>query len=150
MIAPGQMPSRPRPLPRRRSLFTLRVPRRRTRQRATTTGSVRAPSDGACAFRLGPVALPVATLRPGAWQARHRVLGGHVQRWLAMQWAWLRPRTLPMIVALAGMFAVLGATRYLSALARGEHQTARFHAATPASHHAPARPAHDVTITLGR
>jgi hypothetical protein len=68
----------------------------------------------------GTVDLPTATLRPSASEARHRVIAGHFYRWLALRWSWLRPRTVPIIVAFFGMLAILGATKYLSAYARGD------------------------------
>jgi hypothetical protein len=60
-----------------------------------------------------PAELPKATLRPTASQARHRVIGGQLTQWLACRWAWLWPRTVPMIAALVGLLAVIGATKYL-------------------------------------
>ncbi len=48
------------------------------------------------------------------------MLGGYLKYWSANHWAWVRPRVIPMLVAVAGMFAVLGATRYLSNLAHGD------------------------------
>lgn len=68
----------------------------------------------------GTADLPTATLRPPASEARHRVIAGHFYRWLALRWSWLRPRTVPIIVAFFGMLAILGATKYLSAYARGD------------------------------
>lgn len=68
----------------------------------------------------GPADLPTATLRPRASEARHRVIVGQLHRWLAPRWAWLRPRTVPLIAAFVGMLAILGATKYLSAYARGD------------------------------
>lgn len=56
-------------------------------------------------------------LLSGASHARHRVLGGHLRHWLHDRWTWLRPRTVPMIVAFFGMLAVLGSTKYLSTFA---------------------------------
>lgn len=57
--------------------------------------------------------LPVATVRraPHAWFGR---ILGDLQQWLAARWSWLRPRTLPVLVAVAGMFAVISAVNYLS------------------------------------
>ena len=45
------------------------------------------------------------------------MIGGHLRHWLDDRWAWLRPRTVPMIVAFAGMLAVLGTTKYLTSYA---------------------------------
>jgi hypothetical protein len=71
-----------------------------------------------------PAELPTATLRSGGRHARHRVISGHLVHWLVNRWAWLRPRTVPMIAAFVGMLAVLGATSYLSAYARGDQRRA--------------------------
>jgi hypothetical protein len=112
-----------------------------------------------------PAELPTAMLLPGASHAPHRVIGGRLRHWLDDRWAWLRPRTVPMIVALAGMIAVLGSTKYLSIYACGTaHRpyviyedsasprgaSPRSHAGSPGHIHiVPARPgSHDVTITL--
>jgi hypothetical protein len=118
-----------------------------------------------------PAELPVATLLPSAAHARHRVIGGHLRHWFDDRWAWLRPRTVPMIAAFAGMLAVLGTTKYLSSYAAPVHQSAQSAmtdrgAAQPPKTHAcwgtrhragspgvlrivPVRPgSHDVMITL--
>ncbi|HEU4732366.1 MAG TPA: hypothetical protein VFT22_30940 [Kofleriaceae bacterium] len=115
-----------------------------------------------------PAELPIATVVPGACHARHRVISGRIMHWLVTRWAWLRPRTVPMIAAFVGMLAVLGATKYLSAYARGDLQRARVICADKPSARwlvnstarsrevspdqiriAPVRPgSHDVTITL--
>jgi hypothetical protein len=60
--------------------------------------------------------LPVATarLRSRTWPSLTARLRGE----LALRWQWLRPRLVPVIVAAASMFALLGATNYLSNLAR--------------------------------
>jgi hypothetical protein len=115
-----------------------------------------------------PAELPTATLRAGAAHARHRVISSHLSHWLVDRWAWLRPRTVPLIAAFVGMLAVLGATKYLSAYARGDDQRSAviyvdrpstrwlLKGAAPSTeispdqiHIAPVRPgSHDVTITL--
>jgi hypothetical protein len=71
-----------------------------------------------------PAPLPVATARSRSHVATFasRARGG---------WLWLRPRTVPLIVALAGMFAVLGAAEYLSRLARYTPQTTQVTVADP-------------------
>ena len=56
--------------------------------------------------------LPVATLRRAPHSTFARMIG-ELQQWLAARWSWLRPRTLPVAVAIAGMFAVIGAVDYL-------------------------------------
>lgn len=65
----------------------------------------------------GPADLPTATLRSRASEARHRVIAADLHGWLAHRWCWVRPRTVPLIVAFVGMLAVLGATKYLSVYA---------------------------------
>lgn len=168
MIGPGWLPSRPRPLGRvRRGLFayTLRRRRRRTGPRP----AVRVAADAAATpwhasdtLFDGLAELPTATLLPGTAEARRRVIGSHLRRWLDIRWAWLRPRAVPMIVALAGMMAVLGTTKYLSSYAGGgprrsfliyddapSARATRSHASPGHIHIAPVRPgSRDVTITF--
>jgi len=129
MIGPGWMPSLPRPLgQRRRGLFsyTSRYRKRRpARPRsAPTPRIVRDAADPGCNTELmlfdGPAALPTATLRSRASEARHRVIAADLHGWLANRWCWVRPRTVPLLVAFVGMLAVLGATKYLSVYAYHE------------------------------
>ncbi|MBL0221040.1 MAG: hypothetical protein IPQ07_45135 [Myxococcales bacterium] len=56
--------------------------------------------------------LPVATLRRAPHSVFARMLG-ELQQWLAARWSWFLPRTLPVAVAIVGLFAVLGAVDYL-------------------------------------
>jgi hypothetical protein len=125
MIGPGWMPSRPRPLGRMRrglqsstSSYLRKRPRRRRPELASQP--VRDVPALECntevmLFDGSPAALPTARVRPSTPQARHRMISGHIQQWLAQRWSWLRPRTVPMIVAFVGMLGVLGATKYLPA-----------------------------------
>ena len=85
--------------------------------------------------------LPTATLRPSASQARHRVIAGDLHRWLAGRWSWLRPRTVPLLAAFAGMVAILGATKYLSTFA------ARGRGMLPASVEASKLPTYGFALT---
>lgn len=39
---------------------------------------------------------------------------GALSQWIRDRMTWLRPRTLPVLVALVGMFAVLNAVNYLA------------------------------------
>jgi len=71
----------------------------------------------------GPADLPTATLRSRASEARHRVIAADLHGWLAHRWRWVRPRTVPLLVAFVGMLAVLGATKYLSVYAYREQPT---------------------------
>lgn len=177
MIGPGWLPSRPRPLGRvRRGLLshTSRPRRRRVNQRSAAAASTardgRPPGCDTVIMLFDglPAELPTATLLPGASQSRPRVIGGHLRHWLDDRWAWLRPRTVPMIVAFIGMLAVLGSTKYLSTFAMSTpsrsfaiDQDSRSPRWIPAKAHAghtfpsgririvPVRPgSHDVTITL--
>jgi hypothetical protein len=80
----------------------------------------------------GPADLPTATLRSRANAARHRVIAADLAGWLATRWRWLRPRTVPLLVAFIGMLAVLGATKYLTAYAGGDQEIrAAVHGARP-------------------
>jgi hypothetical protein len=178
VIGPGWLPSRPRPLGRvRKGLLSYTFRRRRRRSSAPrSAAAVHIAADATAAdcntvgmlFDGYPAELPIATLLPSAAHARHRVIGGHLRHWLDDRWAWLRPRTVPMIVAFAGMLAVLGSTKYLSsfasapmhagALSEGGAPPPRGHACWDAKHRdaspghiriVPVRPgSHDVTITL--
>jgi len=60
-------------------------------------------------------ALPVATIRSRSPFAR---LASRARGSRAAGWSWLRPRLVPVLVALTGMFAVLGSAEYLTRLAR--------------------------------
>ena len=131
MIGPGWLPSRPRPLARvRRSLWPYGHRRRRRRggtpRRANMAADAGAPgcNNIDMLFDGFPAELPTATLLSDSHQARHRVIGGHLRHWLADRWVWLRPRTVPMIVAFLGMLAVLGSTKYLSSYACAPQRSA--------------------------
>ena len=133
MIGPGWMPSRPRPLGRvRKGLLSYTRRRRRRSGSPRSAAAAHIAADGAAPgcntvgmlFDGYPAELPIATLLPSAAHARHRVIGGHLRHWFDDRWAWLRPRTVPMIAAFAGMLAVLGSTKYLSSYASAPvHQT---------------------------
>lgn len=57
--------------------------------------------------------LPIATVLRAPRTGTARAIGA-LSRWLVVRWTWLRPRTVPAVVALVGMFAVLNAVNYLS------------------------------------
>jgi len=112
MIGPGWMPSLPRPMIRaKRGVFgdaSWRTRRRRRRSRADRWPPISydLPEldrglDGAAA------SLPMATLRATASHARHRLIAGDLQRWLVARWSWLRPRSIPILVACAALPALL-------------------------------------------
>ena len=62
-----------------------------------------------------PAELPVAELRSKGWAASMR---SRVRGKLRARWRWMRPRLLPLAVATASAFALMGFTDYLSGLAR--------------------------------
>jgi hypothetical protein len=110
-----------------------------------------------------PAELPTATLLPTAAHDRHRAIGGRIRQWFDDRWTWIRPRTVPLIAAFAGMIAVVGTTRYLSTYACAPPQRAMVYDDAPAPAHVikahapgpghlriePVRPgSRDVTITL--
>jgi hypothetical protein len=55
------------------------------------------------------------------------VIVGLLAQWLACRWAWLRPRTVPMIAALLGLLVVIGATKYLPVYSSREPRAAPRH-----------------------
>lgn len=55
--------------------------------------------------------LPRAIVVPRDSSAR---LANDTMEWAHRRWSWLRPRTLPMIVAVSGFLMFMGAGRYLS------------------------------------
>lgn len=129
MIGPGWMPSRPRPLPRVRSGLWSYTPgyvrRQRTRRRRSTgTATAREPPDLPERFD-GALDLPTARLLPSRAQPRYRTVSQDLRHWLEHRWAWLRPRSVPMAVALASLFAVLGAAKYLADPGGGPHEVTR-------------------------
>jgi len=79
----------------------------------------------------GPADLPTATLRSRASEARHRVLAADLHGWLASRWRWVRPRTVPLLVAFAWMLAIPGATKYLSVYAYNDDLRLRAPASIP-------------------
>lgn len=66
-------------------------------------------------FDQPPVELPVAAVVPRASRAQ---LAADLRAWFVAKWAWFRPRTIPMIVAVLGMLAVIGSANWLRAYAR--------------------------------
>lgn len=116
MIAPGWMPSPWRAL-RRRTMSYTRVRRvRRKRpdpaQRSSRAGCGRsAIAVNNESMLFAPGELPVATViirEPGARVA------ADTMRWAARRWTWLRPRALPIMVAVVGLLCVIASGRYLS------------------------------------
>jgi hypothetical protein len=66
-------------------------------------------------FDQPPAELPVATLVPRDGKTRMRA---DFYAWVAAKWNWFKPRTVPMLVAAAGMFAVIGSANWLRNYAR--------------------------------
>jgi hypothetical protein len=121
MSGPGWMPSRPRPLARiKRALWTPGYVHTR-RQRPAGTVTPREPLESRFD---GAAKLPTATLLPARSEVRSRLLGD-LRHWLAPRWGWVRPRAVPILAAVIGMFAVIGVEKYLSALARGDYAPPR-------------------------
>ena len=113
MIGPGWLP-RPAVFAasRLRKRRTLPYTPRRARRKPVAR-IVRAMNDQIVIFDR-PAELPVATLVPRERRAQAAALVGALRNWLAARWAWLRPRTVPVLVATAGMFAVLLSADYLA------------------------------------
>jgi hypothetical protein len=65
-------------------------------------------------FDQPPAELPVATLRPRETGAQLLL---DLRGWIASKWRWLRPRSIPVAVAFAGMLGVLASASYLRELA---------------------------------
>jgi hypothetical protein len=143
MIGPGWMPSRPRPLARARRMFAspLFYTRRRRPRRARQdrwppiAHDPGAPEHG---FDGMPAALPLATLRASASQARHRMLVGDLQRWFIDRLIWLRPRTIPILVACAALPAMLALFDIMKCPEGRDREDARVLRAAPPAH----RPRH--------
>jgi hypothetical protein len=66
------------------------------------------------AFDHGPVEFPIAIVRPREPGARALALVGDLRRWLFDRWSWLRPRTIPVLVAAVGTMFVLMSADYLA------------------------------------
>jgi hypothetical protein len=72
-----------------------------------------AHDDQTVIFQTGPVEFPTATLVPHDPTAHAHAMVGELARWLAAKWAWLRPRTVPVMFAALGLLAVLESADYL-------------------------------------
>jgi hypothetical protein len=75
---------------------------------------VRRVNSEIVAFDHGPVEFPVAIVRPREPAARVVAMVGDLRRWLFARWSWLRPRTIPVLVAAAGTAFVLMSADYLA------------------------------------
>ena len=113
MIGPGWLPSRPISRLKRRTLAYVRVRRRRQKPRTPRTERARSHDDQTVVFQAGPFEFPTATLVPHDGGAHAQAIAGEFFRWLAAKWSWLRPRTVPVMVAALGLLAVLESADYL-------------------------------------
>jgi hypothetical protein len=151
MIGPGWMPSRPRPLVRVRRQIASYAPylqRRSRRARNATTpatpgalhaartgGRRKIRHDGGAAacdtpgmlFDGPPAELPIATLLPAPRPGRRRLIRADLDRWIALRWAWVLPRAIPLVVAIAGLFGTLGAVKYAGQWAQSDRLTLEVH-----------------------
>jgi hypothetical protein len=111
VIGPGWLP---RP-PQRQRRPTLAYTRKRRCVRAIHDArSPSAVNNDAMLFDQRPTELPVATLRSHSWRA---TIASDFRRWTNARWRWLAPRTVPVLVAMIGMVALLASAHYLSNLA---------------------------------
>ena len=105
----------PRPTRKPRTLSYTRVRRRRIRVR---NGAAPDASSGDTEVMLNDrgTELPTATIRaiPASQASFTARIVGELTSWLAAQWEFVRPRILPSLVALAGMFAMIASMRALS------------------------------------
>ena len=60
---------------------------------------------------FAPRELPRAIVVPREATSR---FAADTKRWAINRWSWIRPRTLPMLVAVTGFFAIVASGRYLS------------------------------------
>ena len=70
----------------------------------------------------------MATLRPAVGD---RALTAKLDRWLLRRWDWVRPRTVPLLAAFAGLLLSLGIVKYTSQLSY-DHDLATPRRALPA------------------
>lgn len=115
MIGPGWLPTRPLRL-KPRKLAYVRVRRgaaRRSRPQPAPRLANPACNDLTMLLQAHPAELPIATLRARAPRMQARVLLGDLRRWLMSTVTWIRPRTVPFVVAALGLIAVLASADYL-------------------------------------
>jgi hypothetical protein len=113
VIGPGWLPRPFRPW-RKRTLAYTRIRRRSARGANRAAHAVRPVHDEIVIFDRGPYELPVATALPREPRARAVALAIDLGRWLVAPWQWLRPRTVPVMVATLGAIWVLAAANYLA------------------------------------
>ena len=112
MIGPGWLPSRPISRLKKRTLAYTRLRPRRSKPRGPRRDRLR--DDPTVMFQHDTATeFPVATLRPHAPAQHAHAFMGELLRWLTTKWSWLRPRTVPVLVAALGLLAVLESADYL-------------------------------------
>jgi hypothetical protein len=84
------------------------------RRRSAELRKLAAAGHNEIVFDHGPKEFPVATLLVREPRARVAVMAGDLRRWLATRWAWLRPRSLPVLVATVGTLAVMLSADFLA------------------------------------
>ena len=62
-----------------------------------------------------PASLPIATVRSSSHMVTFK---NQLRSTRDRSWRWMRPRVVPLMVAIVGMLAVLGSAEYLTHLAR--------------------------------
>lgn len=114
MIRVGWLPARNR-VGRRTPTYTRRRKRAAPARRANSGRAAETSYTTDMIFDQRPEELPVATLQARSSRTRFLIA---VQQWFQARWQWFRPRTIPVLVAFAGMLAILESAAYLRKLAR--------------------------------
>lgn len=148
MIGPGSWrfvpSSRTRARLRSPVLWRTRAYTRKRRRVNTEAARTRSPVDTEDMLFDRGMELPQATIRraPRAWGD---ILAGDFKRWVLSRWSWLRPRTVPVVVAFVGMLGMLQAVEYLSSAGDAPAAIAG-DAATPYVDGEPAPAGHQVRL----
>jgi hypothetical protein len=90
-----------------------------------------------------PAELPTATLVPSGLPTG-RQIAGDLDRWLALRWAWIAPRAIPMLVATLGLVATLACVKYAGLLARSSRLSLGVHSRVSDT------PPHELSVRHGR
>ncbi len=112
MIGPGWLPTRPLRMKQRVLAYT-RVRRRISNKPRTPVAQLTSIDALDLLFHSGAVEFPVATLRSRDPKIKARVFVGDLRRWLLSTLTWIRPRTVPFMVAALGLVAILASADYL-------------------------------------
>ena len=114
----GQLPNRLRPLgfKRRRTLPYTQRPGRPRKERANGSHT----RDTGLVLFDSPRELPIATVVVEP-RTLTELLSGGIALWFSDRWRWLRPRTIPLTVALVGLLGVVRAVDYLTHLPTPSH-----------------------------